>query len=160
MPLLQAGDKELIAFFYVDEIILVSSSVPAADHLLSALRSDFAVKDLGKLHYFLGLEVAHTSDGLYLTEKKYSLDLLRHAGMLKCNPSSTPISATDKITAVDGDLLFPNDATEYHSLVGGLQYLTITRADIAFVVNRVCSIYKHLGIHIVRRSSAFFIMFA
>ena len=49
--------------------------------------------------------VAHTDAGLTLTQQKYSLDLLRHAGMLKCKTTSTPMSSTDKLTALDGDLL-------------------------------------------------------
>ena len=77
-----------------------------------------------------------------LTQKKYSLDLLRRAGMLKCKPSPTPMSSTDTLSAADGALLSPEDATEYRSIVGGLQYLTITRPDLSFAVNRVCQ-YLH-----------------
>jgi histone deacetylase 1/2 len=127
---------------YVDDIILVSSSVSAADRLVSALSGDFAVKDLGKLHYFLGLEVSHSDSGLTLTQQKYSLDLLRRAGMLKCKTATTPMSATDKLTALGGSLLTADEATEYRSIVGGLQYLTITRPDISYAVNRVCQ-YLH-----------------
>jgi histone deacetylase 1/2 len=123
---------------YVDDIILISSSDADVDRLLSALSGDFAVKDLGTLHYFLGLEVSRSSAGLSLTQHKYSLDLLRRAGMLECKHASTPMSATDRLSAFDGDLLASEEATEYRSIVGGLQYLTITRPDISFAVNRVC----------------------
>ena len=122
---------------YVDDIILVSSSQSAATALVRSLGTDFAVKDLGKLHYFLGVEVTSQADGLVMTQKKYSLDLLQRAGMLKCKPTTTPMSTTDKLTVVDGELLSSTDATEYRSIVGGLQYLTITRLDISFAVNRV-----------------------
>ena len=88
--------------------------------------------------FFLGLEVSRSSAGLTLTQKKYSLDLLRRAGMLKCKHVNTPMSATDRLSALDGDSLSSDDATEYRSLVGGLQYLTITRPDISYAVNRVC----------------------
>jgi histone deacetylase 1/2 len=74
--------------------------------------------------------------------QKYSLDLMQQAGMLKCKTTTTPMLTTDKITVVDGELLSPEDATEYRSIVGGLQYLTITRPDISFAVNRVCQ-YLH-----------------
>jgi histone deacetylase 1/2 len=50
--------------------------------------------------------------------------------------------ATDRMSALDGDILSPDDATEYRSLVGGLQYLTITRPDVSYAVNRVCQ-YLH-----------------
>lgn len=127
---------------YVDDIILISSSVTVADRLLSALSGHFAVKDLGALHYFLGLEVSWSPAGLTLTQYKYSLDLLRRAGMLQCKHATTPMSATDWLSALDGALLPLDDATEYRNIVGGLQYLTITRPDISYAVNRVCQ-YLH-----------------
>jgi histone deacetylase 1/2 len=127
---------------YVDDIILVSSSQSAADALVRSLGADFAVKDLGKLHYFLGVEVVTRANGLVMTQKKYSLDLLQRVRMLKCKTTTTPMSTTDKITAVDGELLSSADATEYRSIVGGLQYLTITSPYISYVVNRVCQ-YLH-----------------
>jgi hypothetical protein len=69
---------------YVDYIILVSSSITAASRLVQNLCSDFTVKDLGPLRYFLGIEVAPVSSGRVLTQKKYALYLLRRAGMLQC----------------------------------------------------------------------------
>ena len=141
--LFQRPSVTMYLLVYVDDIVLVSSSPTAADALVTALGRDFAVKDLGQLHFFLGIEVAHQSRGsLALTQKKYSLDLLRRAGMLKCKPSSMPMSSTDTLSAADGALLSPEDATEYRSIVGGLQYLTITRPDLSFAVNRVCQ-YLH-----------------
>jgi histone deacetylase 1/2 len=109
---------------------------------LRSLGADFAVKDLGKLHYFLGVEVAPRANGLVMKQKKYSLDFLQRAGMLKCQTTTIPMSTTDKITVVDGELLSSTDATEYRSIVGGLQYLTIMRPYISYVVNRVCQ-YLH-----------------
>jgi hypothetical protein len=61
---------------YVDDIILVSSSQSVADTLVRSLGADFAIKDLGKLHYFLGVEVASRANGLVIRQKKYSLDSL------------------------------------------------------------------------------------
>ncbi|KAK1609668.1 hypothetical protein QYE76_033341 [Lolium multiflorum] len=139
--LLQTPKVTMYFLVYVDDIILISSSVLASDALIASLGKDFAVKDLGALHYFLGLEVAQCASGLVMTQKKYSLDILRHAGMLKCKPTATPMSS-DKITAADGVLLTSDEATEYRSIVGGLQYLTITRPDISYAVNRVCQ-YLH-----------------
>lgn len=127
---------------YVEDIILISSSLGVVDHLLSALSGRFAVKDLGTLHYFLGLEVSWSSAGLTLTQHKYCLDLLRRVGMLKCKHATTPMSATDRLPALDGDLLTSDDATKYRSIICGLQYLTITRPDISYAVNRVCQ-YPH-----------------
>jgi hypothetical protein len=141
--LLQKPEVTMYLLVYVDDIILVSSSQSAADALVRSLGANFAVKDLGKLHYFLGVEVASCPNGLVMTQKKYSLDLLQRAGMLKCAMTTTPMSTTDKITIVAGELLSSADATEYGSIVGGLQYLTITRPDIFYAVNRVCQ-YLHV----------------
>jgi histone deacetylase 1/2 len=58
--------------------------------------------------------------------------------MLNCKAATTPMSATDRLTALAGDLLSSEDATEYRSLVGGLQYLTITCPDLSYAINRVC----------------------
>ena len=110
--LLQKPALTMYFLVYVDDIILISSSSSAADKLVTSLGTDFAVKDLGQLHFFLGLEVTHGDRGLILTRKKYSLDLLSHAGMLKCKSTATPMLSTDKITAVDGELLSSADATE------------------------------------------------
>ncbi|KAK1647157.1 hypothetical protein QYE76_064962 [Lolium multiflorum] len=140
--LLQRPEVTMYLLVYVDDIILVSSSVAATDRLISSLGDAFAVKDLGKLHFFLGLEVTHDDTGLSLTQQKYSHDLLRRAGMLQCKPASTPMSTSELLTSVDGSLLSSEDATEYRSVVGGLQYLTLTRPDISYAVNRVCQ-YLH-----------------
>jgi histone deacetylase 1/2 len=110
--------------------------------LISSLGAAFAVKDLGRLHFFLGLEVTHDDTGLSLTQQKYSHDLLQCAGMLQCKPASTPMSPSQLLTSVDGTLLTFEEATEYRSVVGGLQYLTLTRPDISHAVNRVCQ-YLH-----------------
>jgi histone deacetylase 1/2 len=108
---------------YVDDIILISSSDAASDRLIVSLGLDFAVKDLGKLHYFLGLEVTHSDRSLVLTQKKYTLDLLCCAGMLDCRTTTAPMSSTDRLSAFEGVLLSFDDATEYCIIVGGLQYL-------------------------------------
>jgi hypothetical protein len=57
--------------------------------------------------------------------------------MNSCKPVSTPISTTEKLSSDIGDPLGPNDATSFRSIVGGLQYFTLTRPDHAFAVNKV-----------------------
>jgi histone deacetylase 1/2 len=136
--ILHRPDVTVYLLVYVDDIIVLSSSSLAVDRLLLGLRKEFAVKDLGPLHYFLGVEVASQSDGLALTQRKYAHDLLQRAGMLKCKAADTPMSATVKLFPADSPLLCDEDATTYRSIVGGLQYLTLTRPDLSFAVNRVC----------------------
>jgi hypothetical protein len=123
---------------YVDDIIVTSSSPKAIDALLMDLKSEFAIKDLGDLHFFLSIEVKKMSDGLLLSQSKYADGLLRKAGMLACKPMSTPMSTSEKLTARDSDCLGPEDITKYRSMVGGLQYLSLTRPDLSFAINKVC----------------------
>jgi hypothetical protein len=80
--LLQRPQLTMYLLVYVNDIIVIKSSESATARLVTALGADFAVKDLGKFHYFLGLEVTHYDAGLTLTQQKYSMDLLRRTGML------------------------------------------------------------------------------
>jgi hypothetical protein len=84
------GSVIIYLLVYVDDIILTSSSPAAIDALLADLKQDFALKDLGPLNYFLGIEVKQSSDGHLLTQDKYAADLLRRIGMLECKPAMTP----------------------------------------------------------------------
>jgi hypothetical protein len=106
--------------------------------LLKNLEKEFALKDLGELHYFLGIEVAKIKDGILLTQNKYVKVLLKKIGMLGCKLVGTPLSTSEKLSAHEGELLHLVDVTRYSSIVGGLQYLTLTRPDLAFSVNKVC----------------------
>jgi hypothetical protein len=77
-----------------------------------------------------------------LSQKKYASDVLKRVGMSDCKPVNTPMSTSEKLSLHEGDLLGPSDATQYRSMVGALQYLTLTRPDISFAVNKVCQ-YLH-----------------
>jgi hypothetical protein len=126
---------------YVDDIIITSSKPEGITTLLQDLKKDFSLKDLGDLHFFLGIEVNRTRDGLILTQEKYAQDLLQKSGMSNCKHASTPLSASEKLSLHKGSQLGPKDATQYRSIVGTLQYLTLTRLDIAFSVNKVCQFF-------------------
>jgi hypothetical protein len=93
---------------------------------------------LGDLHYFLGIEVTKVQDGIVLTQSKYASDLLKRVGMVDCKSVTTPLSTSEKLSLHERSLLGPDDASRYRSIVGALQYLTLTRPDIAFSVNKVC----------------------
>lgn len=123
---------------YVDDLIIISSSTSATDHLLKQLDSEFAIKDLGPLHYFLGIEVHSSSDGLILSQKKYITELLAKTNMTQCRPDSTPMSSSEKISRNNGTKLSSDDVSLYRSIVGALQYLMMTRPDLSFAVNKVC----------------------
>ncbi|KAK1629341.1 hypothetical protein QYE76_003656 [Lolium multiflorum] len=128
----------IYVLIYVDDIIVTSSSDKAIGALLRDLRDDFALKDLGPLHFFLGIEVKQTYNGLRLTQEKYAADILTKVGMIQCAPSPTPLCSSEPLSLVQGNPLGPDDSTRYRSIVGVLQYLTLTGPDISFSVNKVC----------------------
>ena len=64
--------------------------------LLKDLSAEFALKDLGDLHFFLGIEVRKLEDGLHLSQEKYANDLVRRVGLQGCKPVPTPLSSTEK----------------------------------------------------------------
>jgi hypothetical protein len=86
--------------------------------------------------------VSKIKEGILLSQRKYALDLVQRAGMRSCKAVNTLINTTDKFSSHVGDPLGLNDATNFRSIVGGLQYLTLTRPDIVFAVNKVCQ-YMH-----------------
>ncbi|CAL9017202.1 unnamed protein product [Prunus brigantina] len=102
--------------------------------LISLLSAKFPVKDLGPLHYFLGLEVHRSSKGIFLSQTKYACDLLKKTDFIGASPCSTPLGSYKLDNS--GDILA--DATFYRSTVGALQYLTWTRPDLSYAVNLVC----------------------
>jgi hypothetical protein len=125
------SDLTVYLLVYVDDIIVLSSTVAAIPRFISQLRSKFYVKDLGVLHYFLWIEVSSpTSDILLIRQRKYALELLARAGMLKYTHVITPMASSERLCSIYGDPLSPEEATQYRSIVGGLQYLTMTRSDI------------------------------
>jgi hypothetical protein len=106
------------------------------NRLISSLQQDFALKDLGPLHYFLGVEALPDPHGMFLTQRKYILDLLKRANMLGAKTISSPMSSSTALSAFSGDPF--SDPSLYRSIVGSLQYLSLTRPDVSFAVNKVC----------------------
>ena len=92
--------------------------------------------DLGVLHHFLGISVTRSSDGLFLSQRQYALDLLQRSGMSDCHSTTTPVDCKSQLSASDGPPVA--DPSEYRSIAGALQYLTLTRPDLAYVVQQVC----------------------
>ncbi|XP_051211643.1 uncharacterized mitochondrial protein AtMg00810-like [Lolium perenne] len=117
-------------------MILTASTAGLLRQLTDRLRTEFALKDLGPLHYFLGIEVVRRADGFFLHQWKYAHELLERAGMLNCNPAPTPVDTKAKLSASDGSLA--SDAPFYRSIVGALQYLTLTRPELQYAVQQVC----------------------
>ncbi|RVW83831.1 Retrovirus-related Pol polyprotein from transposon RE1 [Vitis vinifera] len=115
--------------------MLRSSDQDGIQKLKQHLFTHFQTKDLGKLKYFLGIEIAQSSSGVVLSQRKYALDILEETGMLDCKPVDTPMDPNVKLAPGQGEPL--GDPGRYRRLVGKLNYLTITRPDISFPVSVV-----------------------
>ena len=131
----QTGQTEkLMVLIYVDDLIITGSNADSIAALKKKLQGKFPVKDLGPLKYFLGIEVATSRKGLFLNQRKYTIDLLRDSNMLNSKPANTPFDSKLQLDKLGDPLDSPN---YYQKLVGKLIYLTITRPDISFAVSLV-----------------------
>uniref|UniRef100_A0A2N9FJR4 Integrase catalytic domain-containing protein n=1 Tax=Fagus sylvatica TaxID=28930 RepID=A0A2N9FJR4_FAGSY len=124
-----------LLLLYVDDMIITGDDVQGIQDLKRFLGQHFEMKDLGPLSYFLGLEVSSSSDGYYLTQAKYTSDLISRAGITDSKIVDTPIEYNNRLNIHDGEPL--PDATLYRQLVGSLVYLTVTRPDISYAVHIV-----------------------
>lgn len=130
------GGVFLILLIYVDDILIPGNSTPHIFKFIGELGKLFSMKDLGPIHYFLDIKVTYSGSNLYLTQTKYVVDLLGRTNMLEVKPVSTPAASGKKMSCFDGTPL--TDPREFQSVVGALQYLTLTRPDISYSVNQVC----------------------
>jgi hypothetical protein len=133
----------VLLLVYVDNIIVTRNQAFFLANLISLLNSEFYMKDLGPLHFFLGIEVIPFSGGLFLSQQKYARDIFLKASMSSCNPTSTPFAQKVKLHNKDDSLV---DATHYRSLVGALQYLTLTLPNLTHAVNLVCQFMHQPGL--------------
>ena len=83
--------KQAILIVYVDDIIVTGDDESEIENLKRKLQAEFKVKDLGGLKYFLGMEIARRQKGIFISQRKYTLDLLKETGKLGCRPAGTPL---------------------------------------------------------------------
>jgi hypothetical protein len=96
------GSQLAYLLLYVNDIILMTSSLELLHSITTRLHSEFAMTDLGDLSYFLGIFVTRSPDGLHLSQRQYALDLLKRAGMAECHVTTTPVDTRGKLSVSDG----------------------------------------------------------
>ncbi|KAH9696165.1 retrovirus-related pol polyprotein from transposon RE1 [Citrus sinensis] len=129
------GGKVTVLIVYVDDMVLTGDDLSEMKALQEHLAAEFEMKDLGQLKYFLGIEVARSKSGIFLSQRKYVLDLLTETGMLDCKPAETPMEMNHKLGILPNQT--PTDKGRYQRLVGRLIYLSHTRPDITYAVSIV-----------------------
>ncbi|XP_071727544.1 uncharacterized mitochondrial protein AtMg00810-like [Rutidosis leptorrhynchoides] len=150
-------DKEQFTaiLVYVDDLLITGNSHDHIVQLKEQLKSTFHRKDLGALSYFLGLEVSKSEHGIFISQRKYTLDLLKEAGVQNLKPYKLPMDQNIKLTADVGSPLA--DPEVYRRLIGKLIYLTITHPDICYIVQLLSqfmqnptSVHMHAVKHLLR----------
>ena len=137
----------MILLLYVDDLF-----VTGVDGLISdtkrKLAAKFEMKDLGMMHYFLGMEVWQNADGISLGQGKYTVEILKRVGMMDCKAMTTPMESNLKLLSDASSELI--DATMYRQMIGSLMYLMNTRPDICFAVNTLSQFLTDLRhVHLI-----------
>lgn len=129
------GNESLIIGVYVDDILITSSNTANIIKFKEQMSKEFEMSDLGKLSYYLGIEVDQSKDHIELKQSTYAKKVLEAAGMADCNPSKYPMEPKIQLHKdLKGKAV---DSSRYRSIVGGLRYLVHTRPDIAYAVGMV-----------------------
>uniref|UniRef100_A0A2N9HZW3 Integrase catalytic domain-containing protein n=1 Tax=Fagus sylvatica TaxID=28930 RepID=A0A2N9HZW3_FAGSY len=138
---LKHNEEQITALIvYVDDMIVTGNDLEERKTLQEHLAREFEMKDLGELKYFLGIEVSRSKKGIFLSQRKYALDLLNETGMTACSPASTPMEENLKLCVHPNQV--PANKERYQRLVGRLMYLAHTRPDLAYVLS-VVSQFMH-----------------
>ena len=140
LSLRKKGDQITCLVIYVDDMVIIGNNSKEIDKLKRPLFQEFEMKDLGKLKYFLGIEVLRSKRGIFINQRKYILDLLSEPGMMDCKPTETPMVTNHGLQIVVGAEMANQE--RYRRMVGKLIYLSHTRPDIAYAVG-VVSKFMH-----------------
>lgn len=127
--------KHLIISLYVDDLIYTGDDEVMLCEFKNSMMNEFDMSDLGKMRYFLGIEVMQLEGGIFISQKKYVMEVLRRFGMEHCNSVQNPIVPGFKIDKDENGTEV--DSPFYKQLVGSMMYLTTTRPDIMYAVNLI-----------------------
>ncbi|RVX13196.1 Retrovirus-related Pol polyprotein from transposon RE1 [Vitis vinifera] len=157
--------KIVTLIVYVDDMVVTGNDTEERKALQNYLSREFEMKDLGPLKYFLGIEVSRSSEGIFLSQRKYALNLLQETGISGCQPVNTPIEEGLKLCVEPNQI--STDKGRYQRLVGRLMYLAHTRPDLAYALSVVSQYMHNPGeqhmnavMRILRRSTSGYFTFA
>jgi hypothetical protein len=131
--------KILIVSLYVDDLIYTGNDTKMVEEFKESMKMRFAMTDLGKMRYFLGVEVSQNKKGIFIYQHKYASEILSRFGMEECNKVCSPIVPGYKLVKDENGKA--SDSTAYKQMVGCLMYLLATRPDLAF---SVCLVARYM----------------
>jgi hypothetical protein len=133
------GGRTIIVSLYVDDLIFTGNDQSMFDQFKKSMERNFAMTDLGRMRYFLGIEVKQEDSGIFIHQQKYAVEILKRFKMNECNSVCNPIVSGCRLKRdVEGKA---SDATAYKQMVGCLMYLLATRPDMAF---SVCLVARYM----------------
>ncbi|CAM8998803.1 unnamed protein product [Rhodiola kirilowii] len=124
---------QLYVLVYVDDLLVGGNDSGAIHRFKEYLSECFRMKDLGALKYFLGIEVARSFEGFYLSQRKYACDIVVECGLLGSKPFATPVEQHHHLTSIGDD--YHDNPEGYRRLVGRLVYLMNTRPELSYIVH-------------------------
>lgn len=127
------GSVEIRVLIYVDDLIVCGNDGEEIQKFKSYLGQCFHMKDLGKLKYFLGIEIARSKEGFVLSQRKYAMDIVKETGLLDSAPAATPMEQNHHLATDNSSFLV--EPARYRRLVGRLIYLANTRPDLSYSVH-------------------------
>eukprot|EP01018_Ginkgo_biloba_P029557 Gb_20738 [translate_table: standard] len=129
------GSDILIISLYVDDLIYIGNNHHMLHDFKVGMCKEFKMLDLRQLHYFLGIKIWQSGKGIFMSQVKYAMDILKKFNMSDCKPLATLVQFGLKLSKYeDSDSV---DTTLYRQLIGSLIYLSSTRPDISYAVSLV-----------------------
>ncbi|GJV86895.1 retrovirus-related pol polyprotein from transposon TNT 1-94 [Tanacetum coccineum] len=126
------GKDILLVQIYVDDIIFASTDPSLCETFSEIMCSKFKISMMGKMSFFLGLQIFQSPRGVFLNQSKYALEIIKKYGMEMSDPVDTPMVEKSKLDKdPQGKAV---DPTRYRGMIGSLMYLTSSRPDLVFVV--------------------------
>ena len=143
---------QLVVSLYVDDMLVTGSNVKLLADFKMEMQDVFEMSDLGIMNYFLGMEIYQCSWGIFISQRKYAMDILKKFKLESCKEVATPLAQNEKISKNDGEKL--EEPSAYRSLVGSLLYLTVTRPDLMFpasLLSRFMSSPRNVHMGVAKR---------
>lgn len=128
----QEGDDKMMIAVYVDDLLVTGSNIAMIERFKQQMNKNFEMTDMGKLSYYLGIEVEQSRGCIKLRQTGYTKKIIEKAGLKGCNPVKYPMDLKEFLDKDEGGKIV--DATYYRSIIGGLRYFVHTRPDIAYSV--------------------------
>ncbi|GJV60301.1 retrovirus-related pol polyprotein from transposon TNT 1-94 [Tanacetum coccineum] len=147
------GKEMLLVQIYINDIIFASTTPELCDKFAKIMCSKFKMSMMGKISFFLGLQISQSPRGIFLNQSKYALELLKKYGMELCDLEDTPMVEKSKLDEdPEGKAV---DPTHYRGMIDTLMYLKSSRPDLDSTIALIAfANVDHSGCQDTRRSTS------